>query len=79
MKNVIVLIAQVKYPSVDYTYLTADSFVMEKGSIRTIDEVTADFRRKVETDGFTITNFLVYVVPQEHVTECLPPRSLTHS
>jgi len=79
LKNVVVLIAQVKYPSSETNYMTAESYVMEKGSMHTIDSVAADFRSKIETDGFKITNFLVYVVPQEQIIECSPLINSTNS
>jgi hypothetical protein len=78
MKSLIVLIAQVKYPSGNYAYLTANSYVLENLTIDTRDVVAADFRSKIETDGFKITNFLVYVVPQEQIEECSPLNSSTN-
>ena len=70
MKHLIILSAQVKYPSGDYAYLTANSYVLEKQDANLLEAIANDFRTNIETDGFKITNLLVYIVPQEQITEC---------
>jgi len=64
-KHLIVLIAQVKYPSSNSTYLTANSYLVEKDSMEDLEKSTEHFKGDVEKDGFKIINFLVYVVPKE--------------
>lgn len=69
MMVLIVLIAEVKYPSSDVTYLTASSYLIEQGKVDQHDKAVEDFRGKIETDNFKIVNMLVYVVPREQIQE----------
>jgi len=66
-KHLIVLIAQVKYPSSNSTYLTANSYLVEKDSMKDLEKSKEDFRSEIEKDNFKIINFLVYVVPKEQL------------
>ena len=61
-KNIIILIALVKYPSSNNTYITADSYFVGR-TMEDLDNAKDDFVTKVETEDFKIINFLIYVVP----------------
>lgn len=63
-KITIVLIADVKYPSSNNSYLTANSYVIEKGNMESLEASEKDFKSKVEVDGFKIVNFLAYIIPE---------------
>lgn len=67
MKQLIILIAQVKYPSSNNTYLTANSYVIEKGE--ELEKIWNSLRDEVEKEGFKIINNLVYIVPEEQITD----------
>jgi hypothetical protein len=69
MKRLMVLIALVKYPSNDYFYLTANSYLVESNNADALENAAMDFRSHVETDGFKITHFMVYVVPQGQIAD----------
>lgn len=61
-KNIIILIALVKYPSSNNTYITADSYFVGR-TIEDLDNAKNDFVSKIETEDFKVINFLLYVVP----------------
>lgn len=65
MKNLIILIASVEYPSSNNFYLRANSFLLENTQDE-LQKAADSFKDEIETEDFKITNFLVYVVPKEH-------------
>lgn len=69
MKNLVVLIAEVKYPSSEATYLTASAYVLEKGNTKALEAAKEDFKSHVETEGFKIVNMLLYFVPKEQIAD----------
>ena len=66
-RYLVIFIAQVKYPSSNSTYLTANSYLVEKDYVKDVRKFTEHFKSYVEKDGFKIINFLVYVVPKEQL------------
>jgi len=66
MKNLIILIAQVRFPENENSYLVAESYVVGL-DIKELDAAVIDFKTKNEADGFSIINFTVYVVPNNHL------------
>lgn len=67
MKSLFILVAQIKYPSSDSFFLTANSYVVEKGSTEGFEAAIETFRNEVEVDGFKLINFMAYVVPDEQI------------
>jgi hypothetical protein len=72
-KQLIILVAQVKYPSTNATYLTANSHVIESGDWTAHEVAVKDFKSRVEVDGFTVTNMIAYIVPKEHIKDATTP------
>jgi hypothetical protein len=68
-KQIVILIAEVKYPSSDAVYLTANSYVLEKSNYKALETAWEDFRSHVETNGFRIVNSMVYVIPPKQIAE----------
>jgi len=66
-KQLIILVFQVKYPSSSNSYLTANSYLVENGSLEELEKAATEFRNDVEKDGFKIINNLIYIVPQEQI------------
>ncbi len=64
---ILVLVAEVKYPSSNNTYLSANSYAIEKDDMGALEKSTEDFKAKVQTGGFKIVNFLIYIVPDEQL------------
>lgn len=69
MKDIVILIALVKYPSSNNTYPTANSFLVETHDVETLDKLVGNFKSLIETDGFRIINFLVYIVPRKQIVD----------
>ena len=67
MKQIIILIASVKYPSSENFYLTADSYLLENNNQDELKNNVDAFKIRIEVDGFKITNMLVYIVPKEQI------------
>lgn len=65
MKQLVILIAQVKYPSSNASYLTANSYVTE--SSEELEKAWDDLRDRIEVDDFKVINNLVYVVPADQI------------
>lgn len=61
-KQVLVLIANVEYPSKGSFFLAANSYVID--SIEGLDVSVKNFREDVEKDGCRIINFLAHIVPE---------------
>ena len=60
MRNkLVILIAEVKPPSTDVTYLNAHAYMID-GKVETIQNAMEDFRDKLERDGFKIQNALIF-------------------
>lgn len=66
-KQIVILIAQVKYPSSNATYLSSASYVINREDTEALQNAWKDFRSHVETDDFKIVNSMIYIVPREQV------------
>jgi hypothetical protein len=65
MKPITILIANVKYPSGDSYYLSANSYLLD--GIDELEKSIEDFRNNVEVDGFRIVNMMAYQVPESQI------------
>jgi hypothetical protein len=66
MSKIIVLTANVKYPSSESYYLSSNSYVIGDNA-EGLQEAENDFRSHIEVDGFKIVNMLAYIVSAEQV------------
>ena len=66
-KQIVVLMANVKYPSSNNSHLSANSYLIETEEER--EKAINDFKGNVEVDGFKILNMMAYIVPDEQITK----------
>lgn len=66
-KHLIIVIADVKYPSSENTYLTANSYVVQDGNSDDYENSIKDFREHVEVDGFQILSMMIHIPPKEYL------------
>ena len=65
-KQLLILIAEAKYPSSTTTFLFARSGVFT--DIKDLSQAWAEFRSELAADGFEIlNNSMVYVVPEDQI------------
>lgn len=69
MKRLIIVTAEVKYPSSNNTYLSSNSYVADVYDPKHMEKIMDDFKSKVETDEFKIINVIIYIVPQEQIAD----------
>jgi hypothetical protein len=71
VKQILVLTANVKFPSSNSFYLTSNSYVVEESSMEDINTSMKNFREEVEQEGFEVIGLTAHIVPTNKVYEVL--------